>query len=155
ELSGAGDISFSYDANGNQTTVTRSVPNIAGRQGARSLSLQHEYDALDRLTAVSTSAKGSDHLFSYNALGSLVQYTDRTRHQVTYLHDAHGNLVGTRSLALVHRDGGPPIFASPNDRLIDLEKAIALGLAAGAAFYKFTRAAFVKFGEGLLTSEQL
>lgn len=95
---------FTYDANGNNQTVTDALGRVADNDydplnrlvrtlqdvGGIEAETKFEYDAQDNLTKV-TDPKGLDTTYQYNGFGDLVQLSSPDTGVTTYTYDSAGN----------------------------------------------------------------
>ncbi len=95
---------FTYDANGNNQTVTDALSRVTDNDydplnrlartlqdvGGIAAETKFEYDARDNLTKV-TDPKGLDTTYQYNGLGDLTQLTSPDTGVTTYTYDSAGN----------------------------------------------------------------
>ncbi len=101
---GAGDLTFTYDANGNRLSKTDALGNVTryeyepvfNRQtrlrNALGQDTVYAYDAKGNLLSV-TDAKGNVTSFAYDAFGAVAEVTDATLRKTTFTYNATGDLV--------------------------------------------------------------
>jgi len=112
----AQSTTFSYDANGNQTTTTDALSRssqsafdaldrLISSQDADSQITQYDYDVQDNLTSV-TDARGLTTTYTYDGLDNLLQLNSPDTNTTVYAYDAAGNRISqidARGIATVFR----------------------------------------------------
>ena len=104
--------SYTYDANGNLTSMTDAAGTVT-----------YTYDALNRVTSVK-DRRGNTQFFTYDATDRIVQVKDRNGNATRYVYDGNGNIVKT-----IDALGTESVFTyNKNDQLIstDLHRVDAL-----------------------------
>lgn len=104
--------SYTYDANGNLTSMTDAAGTVT-----------YTYDALNRVTSVK-DRRGNTQFFTYDATDRIVQVKGRNGNATQYVYDGNGNIVKT-----IDALGTESVFTyNKNDQLIstDLHRVDAL-----------------------------
>lgn len=85
------EVTFTYDANGNQLTETRTQTTSIGE---RTLVRSSEYDSEDRVIRV-IDAEGGITIFNYDAVGNLIEEIDAKGRATKFIYDERGSLIET------------------------------------------------------------